>query len=472
ISDTDPYCMMAYWGLAMCNFHPLWAPPSQVELKKGLHIIQLARSIAADKTSRESEYVEAIAAIYDNYDSLNHRARVLKFESATEQLYKKYPDDNEAAIFYSLALRAASDPLDKTYSKQKKAGEILNAVLAKEPNHPGIAHYIIHTFDYPELASMGLTAARRYASIAAASAHAQHMPSHIFTRLGLWDESIQSNLNSISAAQCYAQNTGIKGHWDEELHGMDYLAYAYLQKGDDDRAIEQIEYLKTITEVFPSNFKDAYTFAAMPSRSALERKDWKTAAGLELAQANISWDKYPWESAHINFARLLGAVHSGKMKLAKVELTQLQQIQNQLSDSKEPYRANLVFIQVKISEGWITFYEGNRKAAVESITAAADLEDKTEKDPVTPGEVLPARELLGDLYMEMNEPAKALEAYEATLKRRPNRFNALYGAGLAAEKSGDAKTATQFYQALLAIVSRDCKRLEIQSAKAFVNKNM
>ena len=472
VVDADPRCIIAYWGLAMCNFHPLWAPPGQNELKKGQGIINVARSISRDPSSKESEYLEAIATIYDDYDKLDHRTRVLKFEKATEQIYINYPNDSEAAIFYALALRAAADPLDKTYRNQKKAGEILNVVLEKEPNHPGIAHYIIHTFDYPELAALALPAARRYATLAAASAHAQHMPSHIFTRLGLWDESIQSNLNSISAAQCYAQNTGIKGHWDEELHGMDYLIYAYLQKADDDHAREQIEYLKTITEVFPANFKDAYSFAAIPSRSALERKDWTEAAKLELHQANFPWDQFPWEKAHINFARALGAVHIHKLVDAKNDLNQLKQIQQNLIESKEISRANLVSIQINISEAWINFYEGHKQEAIELMIAAADKEDLTEKDPVTPGEVLPARELLGDLYMEMGEPAKALDAFEANLKRRPNRFNALYGAGLAAQKTGDLKAALHYFQELIAKANADSKRSELQMAKAFVNKNL
>jgi len=310
VIDVDPECVMAYWGIAMCNFHPLWSPPSQTDLQKGYKVVTLARSIVTDTSTRESDYLEAIATIYDQWETLDHKTRVLKFEKASENIFKKYSDDNEAAIFYALALRASADPTDKTFHNQKKAGEILNAIFAKEPNHPGIAHYIIHTYDYPELAELGLPAARKYASIASASAHAQHMPSHIFTRLGLWDESIQSNINSISAAQCYAQNMNIKGHWDEELHGMDYLVYAYLQKADDDNALEQMKYLNTITEVFPQNFKDAYSFASMPVRYALERKDWGEASKLELNSSIFQWDKFQWEKANVSFGKLLGAVHT------------------------------------------------------------------------------------------------------------------------------------------------------------------
>ncbi|MEX1240690.1 MAG: hypothetical protein WEB30_13275 [Cyclobacteriaceae bacterium] len=237
VIDEDPYCLMAYWGVGMSNFHPLWAPPTQEELAKGSRTIALARKLESG-TEKETDYLEAVAAMYDDWDKLDHRTRILKFEKAAEKIYLKYPEDKEAAIFYALALRAASDPADKTFSKQRKAGDILNGLFPREPDHPGIAHYLIHTYDYPELAELALAAARKYASIAASSAHALHMPSHIFTRMGLWDESIQSNINSMSAAKCYAENSGMQGHWDEELHGMDYLVYAYLQQARDEEARE------------------------------------------------------------------------------------------------------------------------------------------------------------------------------------------------------------------------------------------
>jgi hypothetical protein len=470
VIDDDPGCVMAYWGAAMCNFHPLWEPPSQADLQKGYRIITLARTLIEDKSTRESDYIEAIATIYDQWDKLDHQTRVLKFEKASERIFTKYAGDNEAAIFYALALRTAADPTDKIFYKQKKAGEILSAVFAKEPNHPGIAHYIIHTFDYPELAALALPAARTYASIAATSAHAQHMPSHIFTRLGLWDEAIQSNIKSVSAAQCYAQNLKIKGHWDEELHGMDYLLYAYLQKGSDEKAIEQIEYLKTIKEVFPRNFKIAYSFASMPTRYALERKDWAEASQLELYEANFSWEEFPWEKANMIFGRLLGWVHSNKPTIARSELKQLQLIHEKLNGSKENYKANLVLIQIKISEAWIKLYEGHKVDALALMNIAADMEDSTEKHPVTPGEVIPARELLGDMYLEVSEPAKAFKAYQEDLKRHPNRFNGLYGAGLSAEKSGNIKEAVRYYNQLLSNTSTS-KRPELILVKSFLRKN-
>ncbi|MEO7990828.1 MAG: tetratricopeptide repeat protein [Chryseolinea sp.] len=472
VIDEDPECVMAYWGVAMSNFHPLWVQPNQIELQKGSKVIALGRSMIEDKSARESDYLEAIATIYDQWENLDHKTRVLKFEKTSEEVFKKYPEDNEAAIFYALALRASADPADKTFSNQKKSGKILETIFAKEPNHPGIAHYIIHTYDYPELAELALPAARKYASIAAASAHAQHMPSHIFTRLGLWDESIQSNINSISAAQCYVQNMNIKGHWDEELHGLDYLVYAYLQKANDEKAKEQIDYFKTIHEVFPKSFKDAYSFAAIPTRYAMERKNWAEAAQLELAPADFPWEKFPWEKANVNFGRLLGAVHTNKLNAAGNELKELKSIHEKLVESKEDRKANFVLIQMKASEGWIKLAEGKKAEAISLMTSAADMEDATEKDPVTPGEVIPARELLGDMYSQMGQFAKALEAYEADLKRHSKRFNGLYGAGLAAEKSGDSKKAKLYYVELIAITDPSASnRPELTLVKAFLKNS-
>jgi tetratricopeptide (TPR) repeat protein len=467
---ADPQCVFAYWGAAMCNFHPMWEAPNQADLEKGLRIIKLARSLINDRSSRESDYIEAIATIYDNWDSLNHRARLAKFEKASAKVFEKYPDDSEAAIFYSLALIAAADPTDKSFHNQKKAGGILNAIFVKQPNHPGIAHYIIHNFDYPELAELALPTARKYAAIAPASAHAQHMPSHIFIRLGLWDESIQSDLRSASAAQCYAQSMEMKGHWDEELHALDYLTYAYLQRGDDKKALEQIEYLNKINDVSPKNFKVAYSFAAQPVRFALERRNWADALKLEL-RSDFPWEKFPWEKANINFGRLLGAVHSNKIAEAKNELKTLEKIHQQLTQAKDGYKANLILIQIKTSNAWIKLAEGRKDDAIFLMTEAADLEEATAKHPVTPGEVLPARELLADMYLQLNQPARALDAYELDLKSHPNRFNGLYGAGLAAEKLGDKKKASGYYRQLISITTSDNTRQELAAAQKFVAKN-
>lgn len=468
----DPECLMAYWGVAMSNFHPLWARPSEAELNKGSKAIALARSLES-RSPKETDYLEAVATLFDDWNSLDHNARLLKFEKAAEEIHKKYPTDTEAAIFYALALRAASDPADKSFSKQHKAGAILNGLFPGQPDHPGIAHYLIHTYDYPELAHLALPAARKYASIAGSSAHALHMPSHIFTRLGLWDESIQSNINSMSAAKCYAENSGIAGHWDEELHGLDYLVYAYLQQGQNELAKAQMDYLRSMDVVFPLSNKNAYTFAAVPTRIALETKDWEAASKIELKPDSFPWQNFPWERSLVSFGRALGFVHMQKPEAAKEELTKLQANHAQLVREKKTYEATQVAVQIKAAEAWIRFAEGNIPDAISLMNEAAAIEDATEKHPVTPGEVVPARELLGDLFMELGDFQRALQAYEANLERHPGRFNALYGAALAADKAGDKQKAITYLQTLIA-TSRpsEAPRPEIRFAESYLKRKV
>jgi len=452
VVDQDPECVMGYWGIAMCNFHPLWSPPTKDELVKGSKVIALGRTVAVP-SSRESEYLEAIAAIYDHSDSLDHKTRVVKFEKASQQMFEKYPNDYEAAIFYALALNASADPADKKFVNQRKAGAILSKLYELKPNHPGIAHYLIHNYDSPELAEEGLPAARKYASIAVASAHAQHMPSHIFTRLGLWDESIISNTNSVSAAQCFAEKSGIKGHWDEELHGLDYLIYASLQKGDDVTALEKLTYIKSAQMSAPESFKGAYSFAAGPARYALERRDWKAASLLTLFPPEFPWEKFPWERANNNFARVLGAAHLGNIVEAKKDLKELEDIHEKLVAQKDQYKANLVMIQVMAATAWIKLKEGRIAEAIALMNEAAFKEEATAKHPVTPGEVLPARELLADMYMEIGDSKSALKEYERDLNKHPNRFNGLYGAVVAANKIGDQESARKYYSKLVTITN-------------------
>ncbi len=469
VIDEEPGCAMAYWGVAMCNNHPLWAPATQSELDKGAKAIEIAKSLGSIP-ERESAYIDAIAIIYRNSDKIDNHTRCINYEKAMEKIYIKYPHDKEAAIFYALALDAAADPADKSFPNQRKAGAILNSIYPEEPNHPGIAHYIIHTYDYPGLADLALPAARKYASVAPASAHAQHMPSHIFTRLGLWDESIKSNLMSTSSARCYAENAAIKGHWGDELHAMDYLVYAYLQKGENGLAKEQWDYLKTIHEVYPVDFKAAYAFAAIPARYLLENKLWKEAAALETHPVDFPWEKFPWQEAIFHFTRLLGDVHIGNMDSAGVELKKLNLIHDTLVIEKDMYKANQVEIQIKISNAWMLYREGKNKKALELMNSAADMEDATEKHPVTPGEVAPARELLGDMLMEMGNSAKAFAVYQENLKRRPNRFNGLYGAGLGAERSGDTGKARFYFQQLSDQSATNSTRTELADARVFLKK--
>jgi tetratricopeptide (TPR) repeat protein len=471
IIDKEPQCAMAYWGVAMSNYHLLWTPPSVTELEKGAKAIEIARGLSK-KSTKESQYINAAAELYNNWEKQDHKTRCLLYEKAMEKIHLEYPDDKETAALYALALVASADPTDRSFKNQRKAGAILDALYPGNSNHPGVVHYIIHTYDNPELAELALPAARKYASVAPSSAHALHMPSHIFTRLGLWDESITSNLMSISSAKCYAEETGIKGHWDEELHGLDYLMYAYLQKGENDLAKKQWEYLNTITNVSPVNFKVAYAFAVIPSRYLLENKMWENAASLVVNPANFQWKDYPWQNAIIHFTRLLGSVHTNRIDSARAELIILKSIYDTLANRKEAYYANQVMIQIRSSEAWILYREGKDKEAVDQMLVAADMEDKTQKHPVTPGEVVPARELLADMLLEMNKPEQALAAYEEDLKKHPNRFNALYGAAKAAERSNNTAKANHFYRQLTLIANMPVsQRPELDTARLYVKKS-
>jgi hypothetical protein len=462
---------MAYWGIAMCSYHPLWEPPSEADLKKGSKAIALAKTVD-DKSERETDYINALARYYEDWNITDPHTRSLRFEKAMEQLQNKYPNDKEAAIFYALALDAAADATDKSYSNQKKAGAILDALYKEQPNHPGIIHYIIHTYDYPGIANLALPAARRYAEVAPSSAHALHMPSHIFTRLGMWDDCINSNLKSVDAAKCYAESAGIKGHWDEELHGLDYLVYAYLQKGDNAAAIEQLEYIASIDKVFPVNFKEAYTFAAAPSRMALENKNWKEAASLQLSPAYFPWKKFPWQEGIVHFTRLLGAVHINKALSAQSELEKLHVLYDTLQKQKDLYKAKQLAIQIKAGEAWIAFMTSRKSEALNLMRSAADMEDSTSKHPVTPGEVLPARELYADMLLESHQNKDALQAYETVLQKSPNRFNSLYGAGVAAERSGLTDKAIFYYKQLSSIANSNSNRPELTVAKTYLNKHL
>ena len=451
IIDQAPECAMAYWGVAMSNFHPLWAPPTAAELEKGSRAIRIARSLS-NKTKRESDYIEAIARYFENHEKADHRSRVLLFEQAMKAVYETYKDDREAVVFYALALNSAADPTDKTYSRQRKALSLLIPIFREQPLHPGLAHYIIHNADNPVLAELALPAAVKYASIAPASAHAQHMPSHIFTRLGLWDQCIESNLASVSSALCYAEQAKIKGHWDEELHGLDYLVYGYLQKGEDAMALKELNYLKTIREVSPLNFKTAYAFAAIPSRYVLERKKWNEAAGMQLHPVDYPWEKFPWQKSIFHFARLLGLINLNRLQEAGSELDTLNSLYQVLNGQKEKLmEARQVEVQIKTAEAWILFRQGKNNDALALMNLAADLEDGMEKHPVTPGEVIPARELLADMLLQMDQPKAALETYQACLQTHPNRFNSLWGAAAAARIAGDQTASNKYDEQLRSI---------------------
>ena len=469
VIDKDPDCTMAYWAIAMSRISPNWGPRREV-FDDTRQLLKIAESLP--KTSREKDYIDAMGAYYySNYEKTDHRTRAVKVEKKMEEIYLKYEDDTEAAIFYALILYISTDPDDKNYTNQLKAGKILESIFPDQPNHPGIAHYIIHNYDNPELAPLALETARIYADIAPASAHAQHMPSHIFTRLGLWDESINTNLNSQSSAQCYAESAGLD--WPREpreVHTLGYLLYAYLQKGDNIRAGDLYTYLKTIYKM-PSVDFIAYHFAAAPVRIALENKQWDMAMNVSVHPSTVQWDLFPWQKSLQSFARVLGAVHTGDLKRAEQELDSLQSFRQELLTMEDQYKANQVMIQIKAAQAWIYYAKGNNEEAIALMIESADMEDKTLKHAVTPGEVLPARELLGDMLLEMNKPAQALEAYQLDLKRHPNRFNGIYGAAVAAKNSGEQEMAILYFEELLKLAEGvDSDRVELEEAREFVRQ--
>jgi tetratricopeptide (TPR) repeat protein len=460
VGASDPGCAMAYWGVAMSSWYPLWDPPTPAALKQGVDAVQKARAIGA-KTDRERDYIEAIAAFYTDVDSRDHRTRALAYEAAMEQLHGKYSQDREAAVFYALALDATQLPTDKTYQNVLKAGVILEAVFVEQPTHPGIAHYLIHSYDYPPLAKRALDAARRYAKIAPSAPHALHMPSHIFTRLGLWSESIQSNADSARAAKPDGDAQG-------QLHAMDYMAYAQLQLAQDAKARKVLDDTLSFGKIERETGATSYAQASIPARYALERRRWSEAAALPVIPRS---DRFTQVVGISYFARGIGAARSGDAASARREEERLQTLRDALTSAKIGYWADQVEVQRRAVAGWAARAEGKNEEALTLVRSAADLEDSTEKSPVTPAPVLPARELLGDLLMELGQPAAALREYEASLQREPNRFNGLYGAGRAAELSGDLAKAKTFYARVVTLgAEADTERPELVAARAFVAK--
>jgi tetratricopeptide (TPR) repeat protein len=473
VTKIDPKCSMGYWGIAMSNFHPLWAPPSAAELKKGSDAIAHAKNAAAG-TQRERDFIAAMEVFYKDHDKLDHQARTFAYSDAMKQLHQSNPADREAGTFYALTLIATGMmSRDKSYFREKQAAQILNGVLAREPQHPGVAHYLIHSYDYPALAQLALPAARAYAKIAPASAHAQHMPSHIFIRLGLWQEAINSNLDAKAAAKAFAVRNKMGGVWDEQLHAMDYLAYAYLQLAQDKQAAAVLQEVNKIQKIEPESFKVAYALSAIPARYLLERRQWNEAAKLELSSEYLKqfpWQRFPWATAHMHFARAIGAARAGDAASARREVETLTTIQQTLTGVKGDYDwARQVEIQRQVATAWLAYVEGKQEEAVQLLSKAADLDDATDKHPVTPGSILPAREQLGELLLEIKQPAAALREFETSFKSTPQRFNGLYGAARAAQLTGNQIAARNYYRKLMQLVrGTDSDRPEINEAKVFL----
>jgi hypothetical protein len=449
---ADSSCAIAYWGIALSQ----WSNPfaaglkSASQMQDGRQAAERGQEIAA-KTDRERAYLTAVSKLYADFEKTPQQVRLLAYRDAMAAVAAQYPQDHEAAIFYALALAASEEPTDKSYASRLKAGAILEALFAQEPEHPGLAHYIIHTYDVPPLAGRALAAAQRYSAIAPDAPHALHMPSHTFTRVGYWQDSIDSNVAASAAARREGQTA-------EELHALDYQAYAYLQTAQDEAARRLVESLPEIASRFDpkkvisgaaSPATAYFALAAIPARYALERRDWKAAAQLEVRET-----AFPYTEAMTYFARGLAAAHLGDTASARGSIEALAKIQERLTKSKEGYWAEQVEIQRHGVSAWTALAEGRSDEALREMKSAAEMEDGTEKSAVTPGPLATSRELLGEMLLQMKQPGAALEQFEAALQREPKRFRALYGAAGAAQANGDPDASRRYFRELLTVCER------------------
>jgi tetratricopeptide (TPR) repeat protein len=456
VAKADPECGMAFWGVALTLLNNPHGSPPASNLPLGLAAIQKAKAVGA-KTQRERDYIDALAVMYVDYDKIDHRSRVQAYLKAMEALAGRYPEDDEAQIAYAITLNVAASPADKSYANQLKGAAILEPIFKRQPRHPGVAHYLIHLYDYPPIAEKGLDAAMRYSKIAPAAPHAQHMPSHIFTRVGYWKESIAANQASVRAAKADKAAT-------DQLHGQDYMVYAYLQLAQDNDARAVIDEMAKSANLGPEERGGPFALAAGPARYMVERGDWQGAAELEVKPS-----KFPFIVAITHFARALGAARAGKPEAAKADIAKLAELRDQLREAKDAYWAEQVDIQWQAASAWLLYAQGKFDDALKTMSAAADAEDKTEKSPVTPGPLAPARELYGAMLLDRGMAKDALAAYEATLKKEPHRLGATLGAAKAAQMAGDLAKARQHYAAAVALTENaDPVRPEVAAARAFV----
>ncbi len=460
---ADSTCAMAYWGQATSLLHPLWAPSSPQDLKTGAALSAHAQSLRAP-TGRERGYVDAIAACYAADSTARFLDRVRAWSDGLSRLHAAQPADTEATIFYALSLIAVAQnsPPDTTYAFQRQAGDLLEPLFQIQPDHPGVAHYLIHAYDSPALASRAVRAADRYAGIAPSVPHALHMPSHIFTRLGMWDASIASNAASARASRRYEIAQHLDAVWDQRLHAMDYMAYAYLQEGRDAAARRLVEDVARMRAVTPAHSVAAeYALTAIPARYALERGRWRDAASLKLPAGLIE----PGAIAVTHFARALGAARARDTAQARAALADLGALDERLAVQRVPIWSGAVHAQRLAASAWVSLAEGDTTAALSQAAEAADLEDVTPKHPVTPGAILPARELQGDMLLALGRPADALTAYEASLARAPKRARSLLGAAQAATAAGEREEAARLRREYRELMARaDPERRSLATA--------
>jgi tetratricopeptide (TPR) repeat protein len=451
VIEMDPDCFWGYWGKAMTYIHPLWPDiPDEKMLNDGFVLSQNALKLA--ETEKEKLYGMAVASFFEDGVNKTEPERLVAFNDGWQFARKELPEDIEAKMFSVLSMLATVSPNDKSYKIQLEAGAICEEVMKIYPDHPAAFHYAIHAYDYPPLAQNAIRVAREYYKIAPEIPHALHMPTHIFTRLGYWQESIDLNLRAATAAWNLPDGKQISNHY---FHALDYLVYAYLQRSEYEKAKEIAALLDTLNGPFQTLPQIAYSMAAIPGRIDLEYQNWKDAANLSLIHPDFPWNKFPQYEALIYYAKGIGAGRIKNIEITKQSLKRLQELQNTFTDlESNKYWINQMEIQKKVVEAWKYYAQNEMEKSLETMIEAADLEDATEKNPVTPGALLPAREMLGDLLLEMNRPKEALEQYELSLKHNPNRFNSLYGAGKSAELSGDIKKA-KFYLSELLKLDKD-----------------
>jgi hypothetical protein len=461
LAQKDPQCAMAHWGVAMSQYHPLWGPPSKDEFAIGAAAVEKAKA-AKKATPRERKYVNAIAAYYADADKLSPLERAVKYQQAMGALSETEPKDTEGKILFALALDATADPKDKTFANQKRCGEILEPIFAQQPQHPGLAHYIIHCYDNPALAAQGLNAARAYAKIAPSVPHALHMPSHIFTRLGLWDESIASNAASAAAGRKYEQEMKMTGMWDQTAHPLDYEQYALLQQGRVAEAQKIVELMKSSPAADINVRAAAYGFASTSARQAIETEDWKAAAAL-VPQSSFERDA----DANSYLARAMGNARMGNAEAARKDVDQLVEIEKSIPD---PYWKGQAEIKRLEGQAMLAFAEGRNDEALNLAREAAAKEDATDKNPVTPGPLRPAHEIFADLLLEMKHYSAAAKEYQTSLQIAPGRFHALYGAAKANEMAGDRENARKHYAELLKVAAKgDAGLPQLEAAKKYVS---
>jgi tetratricopeptide (TPR) repeat protein len=484
VAERDPKCAMAQWGIAMTWWHPIWTPPNHDEMRAGKAAIEKAMSMNAG-SDRERGFITALNTYYHTADSssaapvgqschgpVGPRDRVVAYEKAMRQLRDKYQDDFEVQTFYAFAVLGVgyATPNDTSLSKQLEAAGMLEKLWKQNANHPGVVHYLIHSYDYPQFAQRGLTAAKTYDSIAPWVPHALHMPSHIFTRLGMWDESIAANRASAEASRAYSAMRHRNATEAEELHALDYMAYSYLQEAQDAEAKKIVDIAAKVKKTNPElEFSAAYALAAIPTRYAFERNDWAAAANLSIPNVP-HWSSFPFMEALIEYGHALGRAHTGDLDGARKAIARMQQLRDATKDPKFDYFKSHLDLQTQAASAWLAAAEGNKDEAIDMLRRAADSEDVLGKHPVSPGAFIPIREQLGTLLLEIGQPTEAQREFETALKIYPGRFRGLYGAAQAAELAGDNEDASRYYTKLAAQTSKaDGSRNELNHVREFLS---